>query len=136
MRLGHVTMSERRGGPKKKDSSKGPFQRRRKSNARKSVSQASEAPGDDVEEEKSDECEDATQISAKECKHLRVRRSTGICANCKTQVPQFGSVFDTGTVQAFIKVIYIDESKGPSAVAALNSTNGIKPSLASPKDTA
>ena len=33
--------------------------------------------------------------------------------NCKKDIPLYGSVFDTGTIKTFIKVLYIDESKKP-----------------------
>lgn len=50
-----------------------------------------------------------TVVSAKDCKHLRVRE--GACLNCDHQVPFYGSFFDTGTVKTLIKVVFIDESK-------------------------
>ena len=41
--------------------------------------------------------------------HLNVK--LGVCVECQFEVPQYGSIFDTGTVKNFIKVLYIDESK-------------------------
>ena len=41
--------------------------------------------------------------------HLNVK--LGLCVDCQYGVPQYGSIFDTGTVKNFIKVLYIDESK-------------------------
>ena len=53
------------------------------------------------------------QVPQKDCKHLKVKRASGVCRSCGFQVPQYGSVFDTGTVQTFIKVVYVDESVQP-----------------------
>jgi len=50
-----------------------------------------------------------TVISQKDCKHLKVK--DGLCKNCGISVPKYGSIFDTGTVKAFIRVVFVDESK-------------------------
>lgn len=57
---------------------------------------------------------EVTIISRKKCQHLWVRTQTqpkGECRNCGYHVPHYGSILDTGTVKAFIKVVYIDESR-------------------------
>lgn len=64
-----------------------------------------------------------TVISQRECKHTNVERSTGNCANCKTEIAQFGSVFDTGTIKSYIKVLYVDESKKPVSYKPNTTTN-------------
>ena len=65
----------------------------------------------------------ATVISQRECKHTKVERSTGNCANCKTEIAQFGSVFDTGTIKSYIKVLFVDESKKPASYKPNATTN-------------
>ena len=59
--------------------------------------------------------ENATVISQRECKHTKVKYSSGgECANCGYQIAQFGSIFDTGTIKSYIKVLYVDESRKPT----------------------
>ena len=35
----------------------------------------------------------------------------GICLTCQLEVVKYGSIFDTGTIKTFIKVVFVDESK-------------------------
>jgi ribosomal protein L32 len=74
------------------------------SNGKKSVQDISESKRGELSSNKT-----ATVISQKDCKHLKVKDT--VCKNCGFSVPKYGSVFDTGTVKAFIKVVFVDESK-------------------------
>ena len=35
----------------------------------------------------------------------------GVCLTCQLEVVKYGSIFDTGTIKTFIKVVFVDESK-------------------------
>ena len=43
------------------------------------------------------------------CKHEVVAKYQ--CIQCQASIPRFGSVADTGNINTFIKVVYVDESK-------------------------
>ena len=68
---------------------------------------------------KSQGVESSTVLSPRECKHLRLKpNADGLCKHCNQEIPQYGSVFDTGTIKTFIKVVFIDESKDLKKQAA------------------
>lgn len=64
-------------------------------------------------EQENETAEAGEEVDQKDCKHLKVRRHK--CERCDLEVPHYGSVFDTGTIKTFIKVVYVDESKKQSA---------------------
>ena len=61
----------------------------------------------------------------------------GICVNCNTYIPQYGSVLDNGTVKNFINIIYLEESKAPDVLRASRKgsvTSKIKQALPASKE--
>ena len=52
----------------------------------------------------------SSRSSTSRCKHLTVDEA-GACSRCGHHVPQYGSVFDTGTIKTYIKVVYVDDTK-------------------------
>ena len=56
-----------------------------------------------------------SEFSQKDSKHKHVRKKSDFI-DCKYDLPHYGSVMDTGTVNTFIKVLYINETAKKQAL--------------------
>ena len=66
-----------------------------------------------------------TAAEKEKCKHEVVDKY--YCVRCQASIPRFGSIVDTGNINTYIKVVYVDESKGtgsPNAKEYLHGSPG------------
>ena len=66
-----------------------------------------------------EDCQSSAAVEQETCKHdVAIKYK---CIRCKAKIPQFGTVVDTGNINTFIKVVYVDESvsnKPPTPIAS------------------